>query len=74
MIVLYFYFFHDRHEKCGNEQFFVELSKWVFHERGHLKVCSFSEITDVFDITVWCTVILNTFLNFDFGDSHVSRL
>ncbi|XP_042000537.1 dolichyl-diphosphooligosaccharide--protein glycosyltransferase 48 kDa subunit-like [Salvia splendens] len=26
-----------KHEKCGNEQFFVELSKWVFHERGHLK-------------------------------------
>ncbi|KAE8687706.1 Dolichyl-diphosphooligosaccharide--protein glycosyltransferase 48 kDa subunit [Hibiscus syriacus] len=26
-----------KHEKSGNEQFFTELSKWVFHERGHLK-------------------------------------
>ncbi|KAK6136822.1 hypothetical protein DH2020_029417 [Rehmannia glutinosa] len=26
-----------KHEKCGNEQFLTELSKWVFHERGHLK-------------------------------------
>ncbi|XP_051135012.1 dolichyl-diphosphooligosaccharide--protein glycosyltransferase 48 kDa subunit-like [Andrographis paniculata] len=24
-------------EKSGNEQFLTELSKWVFHERGHLK-------------------------------------
>ncbi|GMI83730.1 DEFECTIVE GLYCOSYLATION [Hibiscus trionum] len=26
-----------KYEKSGNEQFFTELSKWVFHERGHLK-------------------------------------
>ncbi|XP_038711687.1 dolichyl-diphosphooligosaccharide--protein glycosyltransferase 48 kDa subunit-like isoform X2 [Tripterygium wilfordii] len=26
-----------KHLKCGNEQFLTELSKWVFHERGHLK-------------------------------------
>ncbi|KAJ9152877.1 hypothetical protein P3X46_026387 [Hevea brasiliensis] len=26
-----------KHEKSGNEQFLVELSKWIFHERGHLK-------------------------------------
>ncbi|CAA7396064.1 unnamed protein product [Spirodela intermedia] len=26
-----------KHEKSGNEQFAVEISKWVFHERGHLK-------------------------------------
>ncbi|KAH9695989.1 Dolichyl-diphosphooligosaccharide--protein glycosyltransferase 48 kDa subunit [Citrus sinensis] len=26
-----------RHEKSGNEQFLTEISKWVFHERGHLK-------------------------------------
>ncbi|XP_050234948.1 dolichyl-diphosphooligosaccharide--protein glycosyltransferase 48 kDa subunit-like [Mercurialis annua] len=26
-----------KHEKSGNEQLLVELSKWVFHERGHLK-------------------------------------
>ncbi|XVE66681.1 hypothetical protein DITRI_Ditri08aG0097900 [Diplodiscus trichospermus] len=26
-----------RHEKSGNQQFLTELSKWVFHERGHLK-------------------------------------
>uniref|UniRef100_A0A0D6QZT8 Dolichyl-diphosphooligosaccharide--protein glycosyltransferase 48 kDa subunit n=1 Tax=Araucaria cunninghamii TaxID=56994 RepID=A0A0D6QZT8_ARACU len=25
------------HGKSGNEQFVSELSKWVFHERGHLK-------------------------------------
>ncbi|CAH9105627.1 unnamed protein product [Cuscuta europaea] len=25
-------------EKSGNEQFVTELSKWIFHERGHLKV------------------------------------
>lgn len=25
------------HEKSGNEQFLTEVSKWVFHERGHLK-------------------------------------
>lgn len=24
-------------EKCGNEEFVSEISKWVFHERGHLK-------------------------------------
>ncbi|XVF67392.1 hypothetical protein PTKIN_Ptkin10aG0117100 [Pterospermum kingtungense] len=29
--------FSNRHEKSGNEQFLTELSKWVFHERGHLK-------------------------------------
>ncbi|KAK9136395.1 hypothetical protein Syun_015725 [Stephania yunnanensis] len=27
-------------EKSGNEQFVTELSKWVFHERGHLKAVS----------------------------------
>ncbi|XAR59522.1 Dolichyl-diphosphooligosaccharide--protein glycotransferase [Bertholletia excelsa] len=26
-----------KHTKSGNEQFLTELSKWVFHERGHLK-------------------------------------
>ncbi|XAR57870.1 Dolichyl-diphosphooligosaccharide--protein glycotransferase [Bertholletia excelsa] len=26
-----------KYEKSGNEQFVTELSKWVFHERGHLK-------------------------------------
>lgn len=26
-----------KHQKSGNEQFLTELSKWVFHERGHLK-------------------------------------
>ncbi|XVE49386.1 hypothetical protein DITRI_Ditri01bG0079500 [Diplodiscus trichospermus] len=26
-----------KHKKSGNEQFLTELSKWVFHERGHLK-------------------------------------
>ncbi|XP_041015786.1 dolichyl-diphosphooligosaccharide--protein glycosyltransferase 48 kDa subunit [Juglans microcarpa x Juglans regia] len=26
-----------KYEKSGNEQFLTELSKWVFHERGHLK-------------------------------------
>nr|XP_009613013.1 dolichyl-diphosphooligosaccharide--protein glycosyltransferase 48 kDa subunit-like [Nicotiana tomentosiformis] len=25
------------YEKSGNEQFLTEISKWVFHERGHLK-------------------------------------
>ncbi|XP_047071389.1 dolichyl-diphosphooligosaccharide--protein glycosyltransferase 48 kDa subunit isoform X2 [Lolium rigidum] len=29
--------FSNRHEKSGNEQFVTETSKWVFHERGHLK-------------------------------------
>lgn len=33
-----FSFAVNRHEKSGNEQFLTELSKWVFHERGHLKV------------------------------------
>jgi len=28
------------HEKSGNQQFAVELTKWTFHERGHLKVCA----------------------------------
>ncbi|KAF4393239.1 hypothetical protein G4B88_001973 [Cannabis sativa] len=27
----------QKYEKSGNEQFVTELSKWVFHERGHLK-------------------------------------
>ncbi|XP_027355550.1 dolichyl-diphosphooligosaccharide--protein glycosyltransferase 48 kDa subunit [Abrus precatorius] len=26
-----------KYNKSGNEQFLTELSKWVFHERGHLK-------------------------------------
>lgn len=26
-----------KHDKSGNEQFLTEVSKWVFHERGHLK-------------------------------------
>lgn len=26
-----------KHEKSGNERFVTELSKWIFHERGHLK-------------------------------------
>ncbi|KMT08495.1 hypothetical protein BVRB_6g137840 isoform A [Beta vulgaris subsp. vulgaris] len=26
-----------KYEKSGNEQFLTELSKWMFHERGHLK-------------------------------------
>ncbi|PWZ38464.1 Dolichyl-diphosphooligosaccharide--protein glycosyltransferase subunit [Zea mays] len=26
-----------RYERAGNEQFVTETSKWVFHERGHLK-------------------------------------
>lgn len=26
-----------KHAKSGNEQFVTELSKWIFHERGHLK-------------------------------------
>ncbi|CAN1224902.1 Dolichyl-diphosphooligosaccharide--protein glycosyltransferase 48 kDa subunit, partial [Linum perenne] len=26
-----------KYEKSGNEEFATELSKWVFHERGHLK-------------------------------------
>ncbi|CAI9110714.1 OLC1v1010783C1 [Oldenlandia corymbosa var. corymbosa] len=26
-----------KYEKSGNEQFVIELGKWVFHERGHLK-------------------------------------
>ncbi|GER54617.1 50S ribosomal protein L4 [Striga asiatica] len=30
--------FSNRHEKSGNEQFCTELSKWIFHERSHLKV------------------------------------
>ncbi|PSS30803.1 Dolichyl-diphosphooligosaccharide--protein like [Actinidia chinensis var. chinensis] len=27
----------NKYGKSGNEQFVTELSKWVFHERGHLK-------------------------------------
>ncbi|KAK8944137.1 Dolichyl-diphosphooligosaccharide--protein glycosyltransferase 48 kDa subunit [Platanthera zijinensis] len=27
----------NKYEKSGNEQFVTEISKWVFHERGHLK-------------------------------------
>lgn len=27
----------QKHAKSGNEQFATELSKWVFHEKGHLK-------------------------------------
>ncbi|XP_010465067.1 PREDICTED: dolichyl-diphosphooligosaccharide--protein glycosyltransferase 48 kDa subunit isoform X1 [Camelina sativa] len=30
----------NQYEKSGNEQFVTELSKWVFHERGHLKAGS----------------------------------
>ncbi|CAO2830310.1 unnamed protein product [Amaranthus hypochondriacus] len=26
-----------KYERSGNEQYLVELSKWIFHERGHLK-------------------------------------
>ncbi|KAF5736066.1 hypothetical protein HS088_TW14G00200 [Tripterygium wilfordii] len=28
---------NPKYEKSGNEQFVSEISKWVFHERGHLK-------------------------------------
>ncbi|KAI3451740.1 hypothetical protein Pfo_008405 [Paulownia fortunei] len=27
----------NKYAKSGNEQFVTELSKWIFHERGHLK-------------------------------------
>ncbi|KAI3462517.1 hypothetical protein Pfo_019180 [Paulownia fortunei] len=27
----------NKYGKSGNEQFITELSKWIFHERGHLK-------------------------------------
>ncbi|WOG89597.1 hypothetical protein DCAR_0208835 [Daucus carota subsp. sativus] len=27
----------SKYEKSGNEEFVTELSKWVFHEKGHLK-------------------------------------
>ncbi|XP_034684450.1 dolichyl-diphosphooligosaccharide--protein glycosyltransferase 48 kDa subunit-like [Vitis riparia] len=30
----------NRYEKSGNEQFVTELSKWIFHERGHLKAAN----------------------------------
>lgn len=30
----------QKHAKSGNEQFATELSKWVFHEKGHLKAVS----------------------------------
>jgi len=30
----------NKYEKSGNQQFVTELSKWVFHERGHLKAGS----------------------------------
>lgn len=36
--MIHFLGYGNRHEKSGNEQFLTELSKWVFHERGHLKV------------------------------------
>jgi hypothetical protein len=39
--LMIYIFCGNRHEKSGNEQFFTELSKWVFHERGHLKVSIF---------------------------------
>ncbi|KAG0479329.1 hypothetical protein HPP92_010187 [Vanilla planifolia] len=31
-----------KHDKSGNEQFVTEISKWVFHERGHLKAVNMS--------------------------------
>nr|CAD1834618.1 unnamed protein product [Ananas comosus var. bracteatus] len=31
-----------KYEKSGNEQFVTEISKWVFHERGHLKAVNVS--------------------------------
>jgi len=37
-------FYCCRHEKSGNEQFVTEISKWVFHERGHLKVRGYNVI------------------------------
>lgn len=39
-LILYL-FCGNRHEKSGNELFLTELSNWVFHERGHLKVSNF---------------------------------
>ncbi|KAG0482088.1 hypothetical protein HPP92_010172 [Vanilla planifolia] len=32
----------NKHDKSGNEQFVTEISKWVFHERGHLKAVNMS--------------------------------
>ncbi|KAJ6846653.1 dolichyl-diphosphooligosaccharide--protein glycosyltransferase 48 kDa subunit-like isoform X3 [Iris pallida] len=31
-----------KHQKSGNEQFVTEISKWVFHERGHLRAVNVS--------------------------------
>lgn len=31
-----------KYQKSGNEQFVTEISKWVFHERGHLKAVNVS--------------------------------
>ncbi|KAF5738175.1 Dolichyl-diphosphooligosaccharide-protein glycosyltransferase [Tripterygium wilfordii] len=33
---------NPKYEKSGNEQFVNEISKWVFHERGHLKAINIS--------------------------------
>ncbi|GER40041.1 glycosyltransferase 48 kDa subunit [Striga asiatica] len=37
LMIFLIYIIAWRHEKSGNEQFVAELSKWIFHERGHLK-------------------------------------
>ncbi|RVW23055.1 Dolichyl-diphosphooligosaccharide--protein glycosyltransferase 48 kDa subunit [Vitis vinifera] len=40
----------NRYEKSGNEQFVTELSKWIFHERGHLKVAVAVKLNHVLDL------------------------
>lgn len=58
----FFCFWNNRHEKSGNEQFFTELSKWVFHERGHLKVRK----------KIWKTILSSLFIYLIFDNISFS--
>jgi oligosaccharyltransferase complex subunit beta len=51
----------NKYEKSSNEQFVIELSKWVFHERGHLKVSIYNSTCEYLQFNMVCITICCTF-------------
>ncbi|GJW71682.1 dolichyl-diphosphooligosaccharide--protein glycosyltransferase 48 kDa subunit [Tanacetum coccineum] len=49
----------DKYEKSGNQQFVTELSKWVFHERGHLKSTVSTSIQSLMNFHLECRQAVN---------------
>ncbi|GJV82450.1 dolichyl-diphosphooligosaccharide--protein glycosyltransferase 48 kDa subunit [Tanacetum coccineum] len=49
----------DKYEKSGNQRFVTELSKWVFHERGHLKSTVSTSIQSLMNFHLECRQAVN---------------